>query len=155
MFVAQSCLTLCGPIDRSPARLLCPWDFPGKNAGVSSHSLSRGSSWPRKQTRVSCIAGIFLTVWATREALKQRYKHFYHRHAGRIKCGQTSTPSKPVKMGGTLLVRNQPEPLGSFLKCLPFVRAQLEMPSCKCPVTTRWSALWGQGSVVKNHIVRL
>ena len=25
-----------------PARLLCPWDSPGKNAGVSSHSLPQG-----------------------------------------------------------------------------------------------------------------
>ena len=154
MLVAQSCPTLCGPIDRSPARLLCPWGFPGKNTGVAI-PFSRGSCWPRKQSRVSYIAGIFFTVWATTEALKQRCKHFYHRHAGRIKCGQTSTPSKPVKMGGTLLVRNQPEPQGSFLKCLPFVRAWLEMPSCICPVTTRRSAFWGQGSIVKNHIVRL
>ena len=30
---------------------------------------SRGSSWPRDQTQVSCIAGRFLTGWATREAL--------------------------------------------------------------------------------------
>jgi len=28
--VAQSCLTLCS----QPARLLCPWDSPGKNSGV-------------------------------------------------------------------------------------------------------------------------
>ena len=26
------------------ARLPCPWDSPGKNTGVSSHSFSRGSS---------------------------------------------------------------------------------------------------------------
>ena len=29
---------------------------------------SRGSSWPRNWTPVSCIAGKFFTVWATREA---------------------------------------------------------------------------------------
>ena len=28
----------------------------------------RGSFWPMDQTRVSCIAGRFLTIWATREA---------------------------------------------------------------------------------------
>ena len=28
----------------------------------------RGSSWPRDQTQVSCIAGRFFTSWATREA---------------------------------------------------------------------------------------
>ena len=30
--------------------------------------FSRGSSWLRDWTRVSCIAGRFFTVWATREA---------------------------------------------------------------------------------------
>ena len=30
--------------------------------------FSRGSSWPRDQTQVSCIAGRFFTIWATREA---------------------------------------------------------------------------------------
>ena len=29
---------------------------------------SRGSSWPRNQTEVSCIASKFFTSWATREA---------------------------------------------------------------------------------------
>ena len=33
----QSCLTLCDPIDNSPTRLRCPWDSPGKNAGVGCH----------------------------------------------------------------------------------------------------------------------
>ena len=31
-------------------------------------AFSRGSSQPRNQTQVSCIAGGFFTVWATREA---------------------------------------------------------------------------------------
>ena len=31
-------------------------------------SYSRGSSWPRDQTQVSCIAGRFFTIWAIREA---------------------------------------------------------------------------------------
>ena len=34
-----------------------------------AHPFSRGSSWPRNWTRVSCIAGRFFTNWATREAL--------------------------------------------------------------------------------------
>ena len=33
-------------------------------------SFSRGSSWPRDRTWVSCIADRRFTVWATREALK-------------------------------------------------------------------------------------
>ena len=58
------------PHGLKPARLLCPWDFPGQNTGVGSHS--------------SPLQGIFLTQglnphfllgrqilyhWATREAL--------------------------------------------------------------------------------------
>ena len=31
-------------------------------------SFFRGSSWPRDQTQVCCIAGGFFTIWATREA---------------------------------------------------------------------------------------
>ena len=31
--------------------------------------FSRGSSWHRDRTQVSCIAGRFFTIWATREAL--------------------------------------------------------------------------------------
>ena len=32
-------------------------------------SSSRGSSWPRDQTQVSCIAGRFFTIWATWEII--------------------------------------------------------------------------------------
>ena len=53
--------------------LLCPWYSPGKNTGVGSHSFSRGSSPPRDQTQVSCIAGRFFIIWATREALFNFY----------------------------------------------------------------------------------
>ena len=34
-----------------------------------AYHFSRGSSQPRDQTQVSCIAGRFFTSWATREAL--------------------------------------------------------------------------------------
>ena len=37
----QSCPTLCSPGDCTP-RLLCPWDFPGKNAGVGGQTLLQG-----------------------------------------------------------------------------------------------------------------
>ena len=39
--VAKSCLTL-PPHGLQTARLLCPWDFPGKNTEVGSHSLLQG-----------------------------------------------------------------------------------------------------------------
>ena len=39
--VAKSCLTL-QPHGLQPIRLLCPWDFPGKNTGVGCHFLLQG-----------------------------------------------------------------------------------------------------------------
>ena len=38
--VTQSCLTLFYPME--PSRLICPWDFPGKNTGVSCQFLLQG-----------------------------------------------------------------------------------------------------------------
>ena len=51
-------------------RLLGPWDFPGNDTGVGCHFLLQGSSQPRDQTQVSCIAGGFFTNWAIREAIQ-------------------------------------------------------------------------------------
>ena len=40
---------------------MTPWDVPGENTWGGSHSLSRGSSWPRDQTCLFCLAGRFFT----------------------------------------------------------------------------------------------
>ena len=52
-----------------PTRLLCPWDFPGKNTVVGCHFLLQGifleKIEPKDRTRVSCvscIAGRFFTI---------------------------------------------------------------------------------------------
>ena len=37
---------------------------------VDNHSPSRGSSWSRNWTLVSCITGRFFTIWTAREALE-------------------------------------------------------------------------------------
>ena len=39
VLLIQSCLTGCSPIAYSPPRLLCPWNFPGKNTGMGCHFL--------------------------------------------------------------------------------------------------------------------
>ena len=70
--VAQTCLTLCDPLD---------WDLPASFlhgillarilqwAAISfSRTSSLRSSWSSVRTRVSCIAGRFFTIWATWEA---------------------------------------------------------------------------------------
>ena len=67
VWVAQSCPTLCDSMERS---------LPGSSVrGILQARIlewvaipfSRGSSWPRGWTWVSCIAGRFFTIWATRE----------------------------------------------------------------------------------------
>ena len=40
--VTKSCLTLLRPHELQPARLLYPWDFPGKNTGMGCHVLLQG-----------------------------------------------------------------------------------------------------------------
>ena len=58
--VAQSCPTLCDPMDCSlPGSSVHPWDFPGKSTGMGCHCLLQGSSRPRDQIRVSRIVGRF------------------------------------------------------------------------------------------------
>ena len=48
-----------------PTRLLCLWDFPGKNTRVGFHSLLQGIFQLRDCPGVSHIAGRSFTVWAT------------------------------------------------------------------------------------------
>ena len=42
VLVAQSCLILCDSMDYNSPGSSCPWNSPGKNAGVSSYSLLEG-----------------------------------------------------------------------------------------------------------------
>ena len=42
--VVQSCLTLCNPYGLQPTRVLCPWDFPGKNTRVEVRGRKYSSS---------------------------------------------------------------------------------------------------------------
>ena len=42
VLVAQSCPTLWDHVDLTPVRLLCPWDFTGKNKEVSCNFLLQG-----------------------------------------------------------------------------------------------------------------
>ena len=66
--VTQSCLTLCDPMDCSLPGSSVHGIFQARVLECIAISFSRGSSGPRNWTRVSCIAGRRLTVWATREA---------------------------------------------------------------------------------------
>ena len=66
--VTQSCATLCDPIDCSLAGSSVHGILQARILDWVAIPFFRGSSQPRDQTQVSCIAGGFFTVWATRKA---------------------------------------------------------------------------------------
>ena len=66
--VAQSCLTLCDPMDCSPPGSSVHGIFQAGVLEWVAVSFSKGSSQPRDRTQVSHTAGRCFTVWATREA---------------------------------------------------------------------------------------
>ena len=71
--VAQSCLTLWDPMDCSLPGFSVHGIFQARVLQWVAISFTRGSSWPRDRTQVSCIAGRCFTFWAIREAQwKQR-----------------------------------------------------------------------------------
>ena len=62
--VAQSCPTLCDPMDYSLPGFSVHGIFQVRVLEWVAISFSRGSSWPRDRTRVSCIVGRRFTHWA-------------------------------------------------------------------------------------------
>ena len=66
--VTQSGPTLCGPMDCGPPGSSVHGILQAKILEWGSIPFSRGSSRPRDGTWVSCMAGGFFTIWATREA---------------------------------------------------------------------------------------
>ena len=68
---ALSQTTLCDLHGLWPTRLLCPRNFPGKNTEWVAIAYSRGSSWLRDQSCISCVSYIgrripyHCTIWET------------------------------------------------------------------------------------------
>ena len=59
VLVVHSCPTICDPMDCSPAGSSVCGILQGRILEWVAISFSRGSSWPRDRTWVSCIAGRF------------------------------------------------------------------------------------------------
>ena len=68
--VTQSCPTLCDPMGYGLPGSSVHGIFQARILEWVAISFSRGSSWPRDRTQVSCIAGRCFTLWATREVLQ-------------------------------------------------------------------------------------
>ena len=64
----KSCLTL-RPHGLQPTRLLCPWDFPGKNSlqVYLLHGMRDLGSLTRDQAHIPFIAERILNTWTTKE----------------------------------------------------------------------------------------
>ena len=69
MLVAQSCLTLCDPMDCTLPGFSVHGISQARTLEWVAFSYSRGFSWPRDRIWVSCTADRFFTIWATMEAL--------------------------------------------------------------------------------------
>ena len=67
--VTQSCPTVCDTMDCSLPGSSIHGILQARILEWVAMSFSRGSSWTRDQTQVSCNAGRHFTLWATREAL--------------------------------------------------------------------------------------
>ena len=70
VFLAQSCPTLCHPMDCSPPGSSVHGILQARILEWVAIPFLRGSSWPRDQTPVCSIAGRFFTIWAMGEALR-------------------------------------------------------------------------------------
>ena len=68
--VAQSCLTLCDPMDCSLPGSSVHGIFQAIVLEWTAISFSRGSSQPRDWTQVSYIVDRWFTVWATRKCVE-------------------------------------------------------------------------------------
>ena len=69
MLVIQLCLTLCKPMGYTLSGFSVHGSLQVRILEWVANPFSRGSSWPRDRTWVSCIASRFFTIWATRETL--------------------------------------------------------------------------------------
>ena len=68
--VTQLCLTLWDPMDCSPPGSSVHGILQARKTKWVAISFSKGTSRPRDQTWVSCIAGWFFTVWAVLDNLR-------------------------------------------------------------------------------------
>ena len=75
--VAQSCLTLCDPMDCSILHSAIHGIFQARVLEWGAIAFSRAPSWPWDQTRISCIVGRRFTIWATNSSSNHIYFVIY------------------------------------------------------------------------------
>ena len=89
-----SCVWLfCNPMDCSPPGSCVHGVLQARILEWVAISSSRGSSWPRDQTHISCIGRMVLYCWATREAHIYLYKYVYFLRPSALYCLASCTMS--------------------------------------------------------------
>ena len=124
--VAQSCPTLCDPMDCNPPGFSVHGDSLGKNTEVGCHALLQGI-FP---TQVSCIAGEFFTTWATREAHIRLELVIESAYRSGLPCQAAAFPAWSVALGSSSVTK-------SPLFCLDPCDG-----CCEHHVMTRIHSLW-------------
>ena len=94
MKVAQSCPTLCNLMDCSPPGSSVHGILQARILEWVAFPFSRGSSHPRDQTQVSCIADGFFTIWATRKVQFKNTWTYIHALWMYLYCQQQNLQSK-------------------------------------------------------------
>ena len=89
LLVAQLYPTLCDPVDRSPPGSSVHGILQARILEWIAIPFSRGTSWPRGQTLVSCIAGRFFTIWATGKTLPTSHTWLWNVERWTVLCSVT------------------------------------------------------------------
>ena len=111
--ITQSCPTLCDLMDCSPpTRLLCPWDFPGKNTGVHCHFsppriLPNPGIKPVSPASPALADGFFTTVLPG----QPRYRVYSGRHKEYTQEYRHFQSYKAVLVIGTITLVNRAKEL--------------------------------------------
>ena len=124
---AQSCLTLCNPIDCSPPGSSVHGDSPGKNTGVDCHFLLQGIFMtPGGKTQGSVLSRLHQQVDSL--PLSLQGKETFKRRLKKQANAMLETDSKRATLEGNwgqlgkkseyeLNIQGCQEIIGSFLRC--------------------------------------
>ena len=147
MLVIQLCLALCNPMHCSPLGSSVRGILQARILEWIAISFPRGSSQPGKWTWVTCIAGRFFTIWATRDTLvstSDTYKGWYQSDAiafysfwrsswnlsfSHFECDQEVGGTESAENTGFWLIRSRFDP--TWFHQLPDL-GKSPVSSCDC-----------------------
>ena len=143
--VAASCLTFLWPHVLQPARLLCPWDSPGKNTWMGCHALlqgvflTQGSDPCLLHCRwVSCLASGFFTTEPP--AVKKGSPFFFRKTSKRNRASfhppMSLCPPRLFQTVTWTSSKFQSHVQSYSTLCVPERRADISQHGPQCPATS-------------------